>query len=192
MLLLHYCSQFAYQTLFDTAVANRHLVNDIQQVIRYDVAQALPALHAFTGCDAVSAFIRKGKTTPYHIAKRNMCILETFKILGLSPDFVSEDTWNYKFVCTLYGFRTRLTRIVIDRKCFNHGTWHGTWQSCEALSTAPNVGIDMSLLPPCSSSLRRHSQRANYQALIQHNAHVQYPVLPAADRSGWCLDDVGK
>ena len=92
MLLLHYCSQFAYQTLFDTGVANRHLVNDIQQVIRYDVAQALPALHAFTGCDAVSAFIQKGKTTPYHIAKGNMCILETLKILGLSPDFVSEDT----------------------------------------------------------------------------------------------------
>jgi len=82
----------------------------------------------------------------------------------------------------LYGFSKEIDPNCVRSEMFQS---RYTTKSRDALSTAPNVSIDMSLLPPCSSSLRKH-----YQAFIWRNANVQYPVLPAADGNGWCLDDV--
>ena len=51
-------------------------------------------------------------------------------------------------------------------------------------------GVDLSLLPPCSSSLKTHIQRANYQALIWARANEQCPDIPQPeDGHGWVLVD---
>ena len=38
---------------------------------------ALPGLHAFTGCDSVSAFAGKGKGKCYNLLRKNLKFVET-------------------------------------------------------------------------------------------------------------------
>jgi hypothetical protein len=52
-------------------------------------------------------------------------------------------------------------------------------------------GTDLSLLPPCNTSLLLHCKRANYQTFIWKNAHVQNPSLPSPCGNGWTFDDSG-
>lgn len=66
---------------------------------------ALPALHAFTGCDFNSLFFRKGKKRPFDLLERSPKYVEAFKKLSnieaindlqeLFPDFE-------EFVCRIY------------------------------------------------------------------------------------------
>ena len=43
----------------------------------------------------------------------------------------------------------------------------------------------MSLLPPCQSSLRMHTFRATYQALIWKNARDAEASIPSPNGYGW-------
>ena len=45
-------------------------------------------------------------------------------------------------------------------------------------------GIDLTQLPPCRSSLRRHIKRAHYQALIWRSA-TENREIPDPDHYGW-------
>jgi hypothetical protein len=46
-------------------------------------------------------------------------------------------------------------------------------------------GIDMSLLPPCQSSLLMHTKRATLQAFIWRHAHVADVSMPSPVGNGW-------
>ena len=46
-------------------------------------------------------------------------------------------------------------------------------------------GVDLSLLPPCRSSLKMHIRRANYQCLIWCKAEQATPDIPPPDGHGW-------
>ncbi len=48
------------------------------------MCRALPSLHAFTGCDSVSAFAGKGKVSSLKLLIGNTNMQETFKDLGTS------------------------------------------------------------------------------------------------------------
>ena len=54
-----------------------------------------------------------------------------------------------------------------------------------------NNGIDLSLLPPCTSALKKHCYRANYQAFIWKHAHENLLQVPEPNGNGWCVDDSG-
>ena len=43
----------------------------------------LPGIHAFTGCDSVSAFAGKGKLTALKLARQNPSIQELFQRVGM-------------------------------------------------------------------------------------------------------------
>ena len=45
--------------------------------------------------------------------------------------------------------------------------------------------IESSQLPPCQHSLRKHIDRANYQALIWRKCSEQYPDIPEPEDHGW-------
>ena len=66
---------------------------------------------------------------------------------------------------------------------------------CQPKSTqksfAINGGLDLSLLPPCQSSLVMHAQRCNYVAYVWRQAHVQHPSTPSPNGLGWTSDDKG-
>ena len=66
VLVLHFTQNIEQRVLFYTGVGNRRRLIDIHLVINEtgeDLCSALPALHAFRGCDSTSAFVRKGKKT---------------------------------------------------------------------------------------------------------------------------------
>ena len=52
----------------------------------------------------------------------------------------------------------------------------------------PESGVDLSLLPPCRTSLAMHIRRVNYQWLVWNNAHLATPTLPEpVNWHGWRL-----
>ena len=56
--------------LFDTGTGNkRKLLNvkDIVSATGTDLCEVLPTLHCFTGCDTISAFMRRGKVAPLKV-----------------------------------------------------------------------------------------------------------------------------
>ena len=69
-----------------------------------NICNALIGLHAFTGCDSVSAFVGKGKKAAFTLLKMQDHLCETMKDLDDSPE-VSDDLFKgcEKFVCALYG-----------------------------------------------------------------------------------------
>ena len=50
------------------------------------MCSALPALHAFTGCDYTSAFLLKGKSRPVYVAEKSARFMNALKELGTSAD----------------------------------------------------------------------------------------------------------
>ena len=80
-------------------------IGKIAHVIGQDACEALPGLHAFTGCDSVSAFARIGKVK---LLKK---LLATANINALSTEQLGK-TWLMsedlliplaEFVCDMYG-----------------------------------------------------------------------------------------
>lgn len=61
ILLISHCHRIKQQTLFETGAGNNRRfisMNQVAHAVGADVAEALPALHAFTGCDTTSSFVR--------------------------------------------------------------------------------------------------------------------------------------
>ena len=99
-------------------------------------------------------FYRKGKVC-WKLIKDSAEFLQIFGELG-SQDSVSKSTAAglEKFVCSLYGEKrlssvNRVRRIIL-------------WRSY----SRDNKVIDLSLLPPCQTSLERHIRHANDVARI--------------------------
>ena len=62
----------------------------VTATVGIDVCRALIGMHAYTGCDTVSAFAGKGKAKALKLLSKNKKIQDTFLKLGqewdLSPD----------------------------------------------------------------------------------------------------------
>ena len=74
VLLLSYAHKIQLPLLFDTGTGNKRRLVDIQSIaasIGPEVCSGLPALHAVTGRDYTSAFVRRGKTKPLQLLQHN-------------------------------------------------------------------------------------------------------------------------
>jgi hypothetical protein len=135
---------------------------------------ALVGLHAFTGNDYVSSFLRKGKPLCWKQASANPTFLDIFSQLG-TETHVSEELFSVieKYVCFLYG-QKKIKKVNEARSAI-------FWRK---ISQEHKV-VDISLLPPCSDSLRKHAARANYVARIWRRAC--YPIMAMEDPQfhGW-------
>ena len=61
-------------------------------------------MHCFTGCDTVSAFVRRGKITPLKALQKYSVFIEVFECLGKDEqcsDILLDDL--EEFVCRMYG-----------------------------------------------------------------------------------------
>jgi len=69
-----------------------------------DVCKALPGMHAFTGCDTVSAFAGKGKLKPLKMLRASQDYQTMFQALGESWTLSSELSQQLEmFTCEMYG-----------------------------------------------------------------------------------------
>jgi hypothetical protein len=151
--------------------------NEIAAALGHDITCALLGLHAFTGCDTTSAFFRKGKKSPFNIMRKNCEFVETFKCLGSSPNCVESKTLNTleHFVCVMYG-NSKMQNVNKLRCQQFQSRYSGTPE--DLISSASSSGMDLSLLPPCRSTLKMHCLRANYQTFIWRKSGTAYPAVP--------------
>ena len=189
LLLMKYAPNMTVPLVMDTGVGNKCRMISINAAVKSvgeDISNVLLPLHAFTGCDTTSAFVRKGKIGPLRLLQKNTRFIPTFASLGESP---SPSLEMYKdleaFTCMMYGARSGVEDINKLRY-----TMFIIRYSPKNRLLSSDTGIDTSLLPPCRSSLRMHIQRANYQTMIWNQAHVQYPELPQPhDGQGWEMNE---
>ena len=108
ILLVSHCHRIKRPTLFDTGTGNnRRLisVNQIAHAVGPDVAEALLAFHAFTGCDTTSSFVRNGKRGPFRLLSAHNQFISLFKGFGKTLDWLTNEKWTelQQFVCNMYG-----------------------------------------------------------------------------------------
>lgn len=140
----------------------------------HDVCEALIGLHAFTGCDTVSAFAGKGKVAALKIIRKDPELNEAMKRLGkqwnLTPELFQLIE---KLTCQIYQSKTVSTEVNDLR--------YGLFQFKKGK-------IESWQLPPCKASLWKHSLRANFQAATWRLCLTLNPQIPSFLDHGWCLD----
>ena len=138
-----------------------------------DLKKCLIGFHAFTGNDYVSSFFRKGKSTCYKVMKGSNEFREAFASLGDNWNVIEESSAELeKFVCKLYGYNKRdvskVRKKIFDKKCKQEG-----------------IITDLSVMPPCKSVLRLHT---NYVAKIWKSSMENEVDCPDITRHGWNED----
>ena len=138
--------------------------------------ECLIGFHVFTGNDYISSFFRKGKRACWKIIEKNPKFIEVFALLSSSwspQDEVYDGLGEY--VCRLYGYKKKDVNYV------RHQLFECTYSGEDKI-------IDLSLLPPCRSSLRLHSFRATAVAKIWNDTDQRTVHLPDLTLHGWNED----
>ena len=189
VILLHYSDKFSCKIFFNTGSGNKRrliCVSDVATLLGQQITKALTGFHAFTGCDTVSAFVRQGKLKPFKTLQKFTKLIPVFQRLGATSDKLCDlDVKELQqFVCYMYG-KTSHT----DTNKVRYDIFTARYESkTEKNAFSIHNGIDLSLLPPCQSSLYMHCLRANYQSYIWNNSHKPYVEVPSPVGCGWRLD----
>ena len=141
--------------------------------------KSLVRMHAFTSNDYVTSFLRKGKQLCWRFVCNNQTFLDLFGRLGTRTDIhLTEEMYDgfEKYVCRIYGEK-RIEDVNDARsKIF--------WSKLNK----ENKVIDISLLPPCKNSLRKHTKRANCIARMLRKAVTPVMSLDDPKYHGWLLN----
>ena len=153
-------------------------ITKLRQGLGDGVCNALIGMHAYTGCDTVSAFTGRGKIGALKLITRSEHFQEVFVELGqsweLSPDLFKR---LQAFTCKLYTASATTEDINTARY---------------QLFCARRGELESSQLPPCKDCLFLHAMRANYQAGIWRGSLQQHPQVPSPVEHGWVRDDNGQ
>ena len=190
ILLVYYVQTIGVDIIFDTGSGDRRRRMSMKKVLSAvgnDLAEALPGLHAFTGCDSTSAFVRQGKKLPLKLLKRSPQFVDAFRCLGQVANAIPENIFSQleSFVCAMYS--SKITDVNSLRYFLFESRYTTTLPSGKL--TAETSAIDLSLIPPCRESLRKHAMRANYQTAVWRTAHSTKPCLPSPAGCGWKIGD---
>ncbi len=136
-------------------------INGLVDMLPQETIRALPAIHAFTGCDYTAAFMNKGKLRPLVLIMKNDDFRSAFAELGTSAEVSTEVTATCdKFVCHLYG-KPLLDNVDQARYRIFQQTY--VPKSLDA-PLAMIKGANASVLPPCSMVLKNKIKLTNYVA----------------------------
>ena len=152
-------------------------INKLRHGLGDGVCNALIGMHAYTGCDTVSAFAGHGKLGALKLMRSEHC-QEMFRELGQSWE-PSVDILKklQAFICKLYTSST----TTVDINTARH-----------QLFCARRGELESTQLPPCEDCLFMHTMRANYQAGIWRCSLQQHPLVPSPDKRGWVRNDDGQ
>ncbi|CAH1248853.1 Hypp8457 [Branchiostoma lanceolatum] len=149
-------------------------ISSAARVIGQDLCSSLLGMHAFTGCDTVSAFSGRGKLGALRLVKQNRDFQEMFKLVGTEWE-LSDELFKklQNFTCHMYTSRPGTSDVNEIRY---------------RLFCAKRGSIDSIQLPPCADCLYKHAQRANYVAAVWKRSLECRPVIPSPIGFGWCQD----
>ncbi|KAM3598908.1 uncharacterized protein V6R79_024083 [Siganus canaliculatus] len=166
VLALGFCNKIDSHLYFQTVKDRTLHTIDIDRLHAHlgeDKCDALVGLHAFTGCDTVSAMHGVGKIKAYKKLISQTEYITLFQQLGtsfsLSPEFCKAVE---AFTCDLY-----------DQKCGDVNN-----ARVKLFNSGKCSGRD---LPPTKDCLQKHIQRANYQAAVHRRSLECKPDIPAPD-----------
>ena len=151
-------------------------INNMGILLGNQVCQGLIGLHAWTGCDSVSAFVGKGKVKAFNMIRKNTKFRDTFILLGQELT-LSDELFDAieEFTCNMYCWNTKaksVNELRYNMFCSKKGD------------------VSSGQLPPCQDALLQHTRRANYQAAIWRRSLQTTLELPEpTDNHGWHLSD---
>ena len=162
-------------------------INKIFEKIGPLLASAMPAFHAFFGCDYLAAFSRKGKLRPYNFLKGDLAAQEAFARLGEGPDFSEETMENIeRFCCKVYGKR-KLTSINEVRLQIFASKYKPKKNGTKSITDVKSM--DGSSMPPCQRVLQQKIKRTNLVATRWCAATEPFePVMSPYDYGLDCED----
>ena len=147
-------------------------ISKIHESLGEGMSNALPALHAVSGCDSTSAFFGVGKQKAYKIVKSSDRFQEALAAMGEAFDF-DENLFPaiQEMVAEFYGVK-----------------------SCPSINEAryrkfctKNKVPEPHKLPPTEDELLLHCQRANYVMCIWKSALSANNQYPTPEGRGWLL-----
>ena len=190
-LLLHYFTVYGMKgtLIMDSGVGdNRRLIdiNCVAEDIGTEACCSVVGWHYYTGSDTTSALVRRGKVRPWKLLLRFPQYMQAFAQLGMCETLDEKYvTILEEFHCKIYGDNKEKSINKLRYKRFIKSFT----PKSSLLSTS--CGTDASLLPPCSSSVRQHIQRVNYQSYISKNAARPLLDIPDPCLHGWTTDGSG-
>jgi hypothetical protein len=150
-------------------------IHDLVHALGPQKALALPFVHAFTGCDTVSAFVGRGKKTCWDVWKKYPEVTDTFIDLFLVPGVISESiaTDLQRFVIKLNDVNTDCDNVNVARK-----------------RLFSNKGKTTENISPTHDALMQHVRRAVYQAgHVWGQSLTSQQILPNPSDWGWQMID---
>ena len=132
--------------------------------LRSRICKRLPGVHAFPGCDSVSACSGKGKLMALKLGKRRPAYQDLFQHLGVEWKLSDELFVRLQeFTCLMYSSNpgTRDVHLLRYR-----------------LFCARKGELESHQLPPCQDTLRKHFERANYRSAIWRSTLQSSPQIP--------------
>lgn len=159
---------------FGTGVNLRYIpAHSIARTLGQERSKALPAFHAFTGCDTVSCFAGRGKKTAMEAWKACPEVTSAFLSLSSPIAQITDGTMELiqRFVILMYDRTSDKTKVNDARK---------------ALFSKKGKSLDM--LPPTLAALREHTKRTALQAgHCWGQCLVIRPQLPNPEEWGWMM-----
>lgn len=153
-------------------------ITTLSRTLGGSVCDSLIGMHAFTGCDTVSAFAGRGKMTTLNQLKMNKTYQDVFQELDRSWE-VSPELFEklQEITCHMYLPTTQTTEVNKLRY---------------QLFCARRGVVESSQLPPCQDCLFMHALRANYQAAIWRRSLQSQSFVANPTDSGWMTDEDAK
>ncbi|KAK3741541.1 hypothetical protein QZH41_002925 [Actinostola sp. cb2023] len=151
-------------------------VTKLSRVLGENVCKALIGVHAFTGCDSVSAFAGRGKLSALNLLD-NVFYRQGFADLGKEWQLTDQLFGILEeFTCRLYSLRSPVKDVNELRY---------------QLFRTKKGDVESGQIPPCRDCLYLHALRANYQAGIWQRSLESNPVVPSPVGHGWFADHDG-
>ena len=187
ILLVHHSKFINAQLWMDAGINaknTRRLINISELARKFppDVTDALPALHALSGCDYTASFIRMGKQKPYKVMVKDERFTKAMCSLGNS-DRVDMDVAGTleEFICCIYGLKN-----VLD---INDGRLHLFKKLTAPKTQDDQLGniksSDPCCLPPCRAVFEEKLKRTNYVTSVWKNARKPKPAEFGPVGHGW-------
>ena len=167
---------------------NRRYINitAIANKLGPKMCSALPAFHAFTGCDYTSTFIRKGKVRPYELMSKMPAVQNAFAQIAREETTKATTTTLQNFTASIYGAKdgTNLNKHRYQK--FEKG--YGPKMKGKN-PLAKLKGIEASAIPPCESECNMHIRRVAFVAKMWAKADQLEIRQDPEERNGWQLVD---
>ncbi|XP_063379234.1 uncharacterized protein LOC134666051 [Cydia fagiglandana] len=160
----------------------------LSNILGQTLCRALPAFHAFTGCDYTASFYRQGKVKPFNLLKKDKHFQNAFENLNEQFNLSDKQTTNAieEFTVSMYGIKhcqsVNSARLLLFQKSF--ATSHNTKHFLNKVKT-----YNSNTIPPCWKTIKQKILRTTYIASMWLNATQKHCVKLSATEYGWTLNN---